>query len=178
MQATRIANSDFQDFDTHLQIASWCALGVPFCHSQVQLSLGGLRLLLWCCCVCGPQQQHWSCTSQCQAWPGRWMREAGNCGKLTPRLHCEQAQFQMTSSNLTLYVGALAHEFYVFWVEGLLIGSGFLQASASHVLLPPTAPHPTSGWAALACLVLLLLWLPAAALDWHIPMPRLCLEDG
>ena len=34
------------------------------------------------------------------------------------------------------------------------------------------------GWAALACLVLLLLWLPAAALDWHIPMPRLCLEDG
>ena len=34
------------------------------------------------------------------------------------------------------------------------------------------------GWAALACLVLLLLWFPAAALDWHISMPRPCLEDG
>ena len=30
---------------------------------------------------------------------------------------------------------------------------------------------PTSGWAALACLVLLPVWSPAAALDWHIPMP-------
>ena len=27
------------------------------------------------------------------------------------------------------------------------------------------------GWAALACLVLLPMWSPAAALDWHIPMP-------
>ena len=79
----------------------------------------------------------------------------------------------MTSSNLILYVGVLAHEFYVFWVEGLSIGTAFLQAFASHVLLPRTAPHPTSGWAALAPLVLLPLWPPAAALELHIPMPGL-----
>ena len=35
---------------------------------------------------------------------------------------------------------------------------------ANHVLLSPTALRPPPGWAALACLVLLLLWLAAAAL--------------
>ena len=38
-------------------------------------------------------------------------------------------------------------------------------------LLPPTAPHPTSGWAALACLVQLHLWPAAAAPGWHNPKP-------
>ena len=53
-----------------------------------------------------------------------------------------------------------------------------LAVLASHVLLPPTAPHPTSGWAALACLVLLPMWFPAAALDWHIPMPGFAWRMG
>ena len=58
-----------------------------------------------------------------------------------------------------------------FGFGGLLVGPISIAVLSSHVLLPPTAPHPTSGWAALACLVLLPLRLYAAALDWHIPMP-------
>ena len=49
-----------------------------------------------------------------QAWPGRGMRVDRNCGRLTPRPHCEQAQFLMTSSNLIIYAEVLALEFYVF----------------------------------------------------------------
>ena len=59
------------------------------------------------------------------------------------------------------------------WCRRILIGSGLPAGLASHVLLPPTTPHPTSGWAALAPLVLLPLWPPAAALELHIPMPGL-----